>query len=155
VAYRALFSDSEWQTLQFAPLWAFAAVAGADGKIDDRETAVLMKEVSEAPLHKGVFVREVMTSLATDLVRVSAAYKADSRNAFAGLVEVRGLLTRVDKDQAAIFKFAVMAIGKATAEASGPMFGAKIAVEEQQAWALAAVMLGFDLNESQAAIATL
>jgi hypothetical protein len=155
VAYRTMFSDAEWQTLQFAPLWAFTAVAGADGKIDEAETRILMKEVAEAPLHRGPFTREVMVSLATDLVRVAAAYKADPRAALAGLLEVRTVLSRVESDQAAVFKYAVMAIGKAAAEASGPMFGSKIAAEEQAAWALAAVMLGFDMKESEGAIARL
>ena len=155
MAYRTMFTDAEWQTLQFAPLWAFSTVAGADGKIDDAETALLMKEVAEAPLHRGPFTREVMVSLAMDLVHVAAAYKADPRAPLAGLLEVRTLLNRIESDQAAIFKYAVMAIGKATAEASGPVLGSKIAPVEQAAWALAAVMLGFDMKESEGAIARL
>ena len=67
MTYRAMFTDQEWQTLQFMPLWAFTAVAAADGKIDDNETKALIKSLSEGVLLKGALPREVFTSIAAEI----------------------------------------------------------------------------------------
>lgn len=41
------FTPEEWRTLKFAPLWVFAAIADADGHIDEGEIAALGSEVVE------------------------------------------------------------------------------------------------------------
>jgi hypothetical protein len=153
VTYRERFTDAEWRTLRFAPLWTFSAVAGADGVIDDLETAAVMKAILDGGLLEGAFVREVFVGIAGDLPNLLPAYKADTRNAYAGLRDAACLLARIEPRQAAMFRLAVMAVGKATAEASGPPVGDRIALEEQRACAMAATMIGFDLKESEAALA--
>lgn len=154
MTYRELFNDAEWQTLTFAPLWSFSAVAASDGTIDPAETSELMKQITEAPLLKAALSREVFVTLALDLAAILPAYKADTRNVYAGLRDAATLLKRVDANQAAMFKFAVMAVGSKVAAASGPT-DSKIANEEAQAWAMAGAVLGFDQKESEAAFKTL
>ena len=152
--FRELFNTSEWQTLTFAPLWAFSSIAAADGNIDTSETGVLMTQIAEAPLLKAPFSREVFLAIAADLPTLLPAYKADTRNAYAGLRDVVTLLQRVDAKEAAMFKFAVMAVGSKVAVATGKP-GDPIATEEAQAWAMTGAMLGFDQKEAEAAFKSL
>ena len=37
----ASFTPPEWECLKFAPLWVFSAVAEADGRVDEKETAAI------------------------------------------------------------------------------------------------------------------
>lgn len=39
------YTIEEWQTLQLAPIWVAAAVAAADGKIDEKENETLNREL--------------------------------------------------------------------------------------------------------------
>jgi hypothetical protein len=155
VGYRDLFNSSEWQTLMFGPLWAFSAIAGADGKIDDAETKALIKEISDAPILKAPLAREVFLAIAVDFPTLLPAYQADTRNAYAGLRDVATLLTRVDAKQAAMFKFSIMAVGKNVAEASSAAGTPGIAPEEAQAWGMISAMIGFDAKEAEKAFAEL
>lgn len=153
MTYRALFTDQEWQTIQFMPLWAFTAVAASDGKIDDQETKALIKSLSEGVLLKGALPREVFVSIATDFGTILPAYKADARMAYPGLAEGASLLTRAEPDQAAMFKFAVMAAAKDAAEASGGFAAPKVSQQESAAWGMVASVIGFDLKAAEAALA--
>ena len=139
---REVFTPEEWQTLQFAPLWVFVAVAGADGKIDKKEIAALAKEISEALLFKGKLVREVLMSIAADFDNIWMKFQADPRMALNGLQEVGQLLdAKSSVDEAARFKGAMLLIGRNIAEASGKLFGPKISEEEKRALVLIAAAL--------------
>jgi hypothetical protein len=154
MTYREQFSDSEWATLRFAPFWAFVQIAGIDGTIDEKETAAFHKELLvDAPMYKSALVREVFASIVPSLTDVLAAFQADQRKVADGLRDAATALTKVDSDQANMFKMAIMGIGKEVAEASGPVLGSKTSEREKEAWALVAATLGFDLRESQAALA--
>jgi hypothetical protein len=154
MGYRELFTESEWATLQFAPFWAFIQIAGSDGHIDEKETASFNKELlTDAPIYKSPLVREVFLSIGPIFTQVLNAFRADSRKVFDGLQDTARVLTKVDADQANMFKFAIMGIGKEVATASGAMFGEKISEKEKEAWALCAVALGFDMKASQEALA--
>ena len=154
MGYRELFTESEWATLQFAPFWAFIQIAGSDGKIDEKETAALNKElITDAPIYKSPLVREVFLSIGPIFTQVLNAFRADSRKVFDGLQDTARVLSKVDADQANMFKFAIMGIGKEVATASGSMFGEKISEKEKEAWALCAVALSFDMKASQEALA--
>ena len=41
MAFKEKYSSEEWKKLQFALLWVFDAVAGADNKIDKKEKHAL------------------------------------------------------------------------------------------------------------------
>ncbi len=142
------FATEEWQTLQFAPLWVFAQVAGADRKIDKKEMAALAKEISEAPLFKGALVREVLISVRGDFENVWRQFQADPRGVLEGLQEVRQLLdSQVSADDAKRFKGSMLLIGRNIAEASGKLFGSKVCEEEKAALALVSIALNMSLSE--------
>ena len=154
MTYREQFTDSEWQTLQFAPFWAFIQIAGSDGSIDEKETAAFHKElVTDAPIYKSPLVREVFLSIGPSFRLILDAFRADQRKVFDGLRDTATALMKIQTDQANMFKFAVMGIGKEVANASGGFMGGKISDKEKEAWALVAIALGFDMKESQAALA--
>lgn len=154
MGYRELFTESEWATLQFAPFWAFIQIAGSDGSIDEKETTSFNKElITDAPIYKSALVREVFLSVAPAFSQVLDAFRADTRKVFDGLHDTATALTKVDADQANMFKFAVMGIGKEVAAASGSFLGDKISEKEKEAWALCAVALSFDSTASQEALA--
>jgi hypothetical protein len=153
MTYREQFTDAEWQTLQFAPFWAFIQIAGSDGNIDEKETAAFNKElITDAPIYKSALVREVFLSIGPIFPTLLTAFRADPRKVFDGLRDTAMALIKLDVDQANLFKFAVMSIGKEVANASGPMLGEKISEKEKEAWALVAVALGFDMAASQQAL---
>jgi hypothetical protein len=142
---REAYHVDEWRTLQFAPLWVFGAVAGADGKVDEKELEALLKEISQWPLFKEPLVQETLLTLSQDFMNLMAHYKADSRNVLTGLKDVADLLDRkATQEQAKNFKGAMLLIGRNTAQASGGGFlgtGDKISSEEKGALAMVILTL--------------
>ena len=63
---REQFETVEWQTLKYAPLWVFAAVASADATIDENEMAALAGEVEGGDLYREPLVREVFRDMQRD-----------------------------------------------------------------------------------------
>jgi len=123
-AIRKLFSEREWRTLQFAPLWVFAAVAGADSKIDKKERLTLAKELAGASICYGKLAFEVLSSVFEELPDVLREYDADSRDVANALREVDFLLSqKVTPQEARDFKEAIYHIGRLVAQASGGIFG--------------------------------
>jgi hypothetical protein len=146
---QASFTSEEWCTLQFAPLWTFTAVAGADRKIDEKEIQALAKELQEAILFKEPLVRDVLLSVASDFSNVMLRYKKDSRDTIGGLREAASILDRkATPQQARNFKGAMLLIGRNVAEASGGGLlglGSKMSDEEKTAFVLVAAALGVSL----------
>ena len=116
---RSIFTDEEWHTLTFAPLWVFCSVAEADADIDEREIAALSMEVEDAYLYDEPLVQEVFEVLQED-DQPLLDFKADEREGDDGLAEVADLLDRkVPGEQAEAFKKAMLFIARSVAEASG------------------------------------
>jgi chorismate synthase len=138
--FRESYTVEEWRTLQFAPLWVFTAVAGADRNIDQKEAGALAKELSEWAQFKEPLVQEVLLSVARDLANVMTQYRTDSRDVMAGLKDVADLLDRkAMQEQVKNFKGALLLIGRNIAQASGggPLgLGDKVSAEEKTALAL-------------------
>lgn len=143
MALRDLFNDAEWRTLEFAPVWAFNAVAAADGKVDEKEVAALGKELLDAGLYKGELARAVLRSVGDNLEQVLIAYKADARGVLDGLSQVADILDRtVSADEARKFKGAMLVISKNVGEASrGGLLRPKISKEEKVSIVAIAVAL--------------
>ena len=136
---QASYTAQEWRTLQFAPLWAFTAVAGADRNIDQEEMMALAKELAEAPLYKDPLTREVLMSVGANLQAIMTAYRDDSRDVLTGLSDVADVLDRkADADEAQAFKQSMLLIVKNVAEASGAKWGDKFSNEEKAAAVLIA-----------------
>lgn len=143
------FTDTEWQTIQFTPFWAFGLVATADGKTDEKETAVLTKEIAEALLYKDDFTREVLTSIQATLPTLAPAYVADKRSPLTGLQEAAALLdAKLPAGGADQFKLAILGICVNTARASGGPFGDKASKDEKTAIAIVATILRIPLPVS-------
>lgn len=140
--YRSNFTDAEWRTVLFAPLWAFTAVAGADKKVDPKEAAALLKELSEAALYKDAFAREVLQSIAADVTTIMPAYAADRRTVVDGLREAAQILdVKMPGGGADGLKAAILLVCVNTAQAAGPIIGGKVSKEERSAMALVATLL--------------
>jgi hypothetical protein len=140
--FRSSFTDAEWRTVLFAPLWAFTVVAGADKKVDPKEAAALFKELSEASLYKDLFAREVLGALASDVATIMAAYAADRRTVVDGLREAAQLLdAKMPGGGGDGLKAAILLVCVNTAKAAGPIIGAKVSKEERGAIALVATLL--------------
>lgn len=119
MAMRSLFTAKEWETLQFAPLWIFAMVAGADRKVEKDEIAALARELAEARLYRNDLAREVFGSVADGFQKVWPAFQADPRDVVAGLQEVVVALRKVDASEAEGFKRSLIYLGSKIAEAGG------------------------------------
>ena len=143
---QATYSRKDWETLQFAPLWTFSAVAGADEDIDDREKEALGKELAEAALYKNPLVREVLFSIRENLPEVVERYSNDSRTLDRGLSQVADILEReTTAGEADNFKRTMVGIGIEIAKASGPALGGPVSEEEKAAIALVAGALRVNL----------
>jgi hypothetical protein len=144
--YRTSFSDAEWSTVLFTPLWAFYAVAGIDKKIDDKEASALSKELVEAGLYKDEFTREVLGAIASDFVANMEAYNADRRDILKGLMEAGQLLDAKIGAKADDFKRTCLGIAVNAAKASGPIIGDKVSKDEKKALVLVAAALRVPLQ---------
>lgn len=143
---QASYTQQEWQLLEFTPLWVFAAVAGADSKVDEKEMEAFLKDVSEAALYKEPLVRDVLMSLSSNFSESMTRFKEDSRPVDRGLADVAGLLERKsDNEEANNFKKAVVGIGLDVARASGRIFGDKMSTDEKQALVIVASSLRVEL----------
>ncbi|MDP2954780.1 MAG: hypothetical protein Q8N53_00050 [Longimicrobiales bacterium] len=71
---RGAYTATEWQTLQFAPLWVFTAVAAPYQKIDHKEVEALTKEITDAPFFKEPLVSEVLSTLAVGFATIMDEY---------------------------------------------------------------------------------
>ena len=140
--FRSNFTDAEWDTIMFTPLWAFGLVAAADSKIEEAEAGALAKEVAEAPLYKDDFTREVLSAIAAALPTVMPAFAKDSRSAIDGLRAAADLLdAKMPGGAANGFKLAVLNICLQAARAAGPRFGDKVSQEEKGAVFMVAATL--------------
>ena len=139
---REKFTDTEWKTVLFTPLWAFGIVSMADGKVDDKETAALVKELTEAALYKDELTREVFGALMSNLGSIGADFAADKRSQLQGLQDAASLFeAKLPGGGADKFKLAILGICLNAARASGPVFGDKVSKEEKTAVALVGVSL--------------
>ncbi|HEY4688703.1 MAG TPA: hypothetical protein VIK33_05280 [Anaerolineae bacterium] len=145
---RSLFTADEWRTLQFAPLWVFTAVAGADRSVDEKEVAALAKEIADWALYKEPLVQEILLSVALDLSNMMAQYRADSRNVMTGLSNVADVLDRkATVDQAKNFKGAMVLLGRNIAQASGGgLFGAGDKMSGDEKAALGLIILSLRVS---------
>lgn len=140
--YRTNFTDAEWNTILFTPLWAFYAVAGMDRVVDEKEAGALSKELMEAGLYRDEFTREVLTSLAADFRTVMVAYNTDSRDIIQGLQDSAAVLdAKMPSGSSDDFKRTCLGIAVNAAKASGPVWGDKISKDEKKALVVIATAL--------------
>ena len=153
MAIKEKFTTSEWETLQFAPLWVHTTVGLIDGKIDSKETDILADELHKASFWKNDLARELLNSVAENIDTVMQSYIDDPRGVREGISEVANILTqKVDPETAMGFKKALFVIATYTAKASGGWQGAKwtgtnISPEEKKAIQFICETLGVSESE--------
>ena len=135
----------DWRELELAPLWILAAVAGADGSIDQDEKASHLEAISRFTGHADELVSRVFGAVARDFESVWLRYLADHRSASQGIAAVGNLLAGLPNPAATLpFKEALLELGGAVADASGGklLLGRRRSRSEREALSAAAQALG-------------
>lgn len=144
---RESYTATEWQTLQFAPLWVFTAVAAADKQIDQKEMRALATSIASGPFYKEPLVAEVMSSVAVGFAGIMDDYNKDTRDVLQGLKDVADVLSRnATSDQSANFKRAMLAVGTDVAKASGATLFHRDPVSNEEKAALIMVAMALDVK---------
>lgn len=109
---QVFLTAEERRTLQFAYLWAFAAVLGDDFSL------TMQPDIGQAPYFAhSPLARDVIASLQAELEKVKKKFRQDRRTAQQGLGEVADLLDRkVAAGQAREFKLTVVAMTESVVE---------------------------------------
>ncbi|MGE3077006.1 MAG: hypothetical protein AB7N24_19935 [Dehalococcoidia bacterium] len=139
------FTDADWHELKLAPLWILAAVAGADGKIDESERASHLEAISTYATNQDPLVRQAFAELEKDFETLWLNYLGDPRSAAEGITAVSTVLARpVTTSDVLPFKQALLELGHTVAEASGTRLplASKRSRPERNALHLAAEALG-------------
>lgn len=121
----SIFTPAEWYTLQYTVFWIFFPIAVADGKKkpNDKEIAILLKEINEASLYKEPLSREVLESIRANFQPVFQSWVADSRAVDVGLKDMANLLDRkATPQQIYNFKRDMLVIGYNVVETAGKGF---------------------------------
>ena len=114
------YSEKEWQTLLFGPMWLFQAVAGADGLIDKKEWMAFFDVLSDADGFENALTKAVFKRLLDNFERVSAAFEEVHHHISAGLQTMADLVDeREDPDDAYDFKANMLELATEVAERSG------------------------------------
>jgi hypothetical protein len=144
---RDSYTATDWQTLQFAPLWVFTAVAAADKQVDKKEVEALATSIASAPFFKEPLVNEVLTSVAVGFSTIFDDYNKDKRDVLQGLRDVASVLARnATSDQSANFKRAMLMIGTDVAKASGGTLFHRDPVSNEEKAALVMVAMALDVK---------
>jgi len=117
---RHLFSDAEWQTLQFLPINIWSIVAISDDDIDDKEVLALGQLLADPTWTSDPFVAELLTSVQADFDALWTAYPDSPLASSKGLEEAARVLdTRLSPAEAESFKKRMLDLGIWVARASG------------------------------------
>jgi hypothetical protein len=128
--YKSLYTAEQWETLKSAIEWVLGAVAGADGKIDQKELDAVKKIHKSASKFDIPFVQELLNSIdPEDFDQITLASDTDIKN---GLSCVSTYLKVLDTKEAADFKKFLLFAGVYVGFASGKFFQSKISEEEEE-----------------------
>lgn len=126
--------EKKWATLQFAPLWVFNIVAGADGKVDKKEQNQFLEIIKHAVRFTNPLVHNILQSISEEFEDLLAKYEEDSREPYVGLADAINLVNEKDPENANVFKMYMFVIGFKIATASGGFLGMgdKMSFEERE-----------------------
>jgi len=141
MSLRSQFTDAEWETLQFSPLWILTAIGTADGKIDEKESQKFSELMIKLVDAKDDLVREVVISVISSFANLMEAYKADPRKIDVGLKDAADILESKASSHSDDFKKVLLGLAANIADASGPMIGSKVSDQEKLAFAICATAL--------------
>jgi uncharacterized tellurite resistance protein B-like protein len=139
---KGLFTTDQWQTLQYAVMWVFQEVAGADGNVDRKEQAALKNVTSNAAKFKDPLAKELLLSIDVNAGVIFRQSMTDMRGKDHGLKDVAKIIdSKFSKDEAILFKKTLIGIGYYIANISGEE---SAEMSEEEATSLAKV--AFNLN---------
>jgi len=128
-------SETDWQTLLFAPLWVVTLVGGADGTISPAEFDALGQRLREARPVSGRLAHDLVETLATEYVHRWHQYERDPRPARVGLAAVAAILDRRSSDREGfLVRAALVDLGVDVAQASrSRLVGPRTSAAEERA----------------------
>ncbi|OUS23722.1 hypothetical protein A9Q99_27180 [Gammaproteobacteria bacterium 45_16_T64] len=146
------FTEEEWQSLLYAPLMIFNIVAGADGRIDQKEAQEFKNLLVEGLLSDIELMKLVMNELLQDLEGLTSKVFSGEMDPNDCMESIRRAVdVELNEEEALAFKLALLTIGKKIAQASGGFLGmgSKICLSEKQAMArLAAALHVIEIPDS-------
>lgn len=125
------FSSEEWEDLKLLPYVVFIAVAGADGKVDEKEVGEFAMQVTQGASLKDPLHRELIVDIAGSLGDMMSQAQSRSRPDF--IATTKGVLkSKLTEDEYQRFIGSLFVSGLRVAKASGPWFGDNLSKEEMQ-----------------------
>lgn len=145
---RSLYQPAEWLTLQYAVMWVFHSVAGADGVIDKKEQMALKHLTSNAKKFDNPLLQEVLISLDSSSGSIFRQSMVDPRGYKKGLADVISIVNKtIPQAEAISFKKHLIAIGFFIANTSGDKEAIKVSQEEANIIAALAFNLGLKMED--------
>lgn len=141
------FSDAEWQTLVYGPLWAYLAVAAQDGDLADQERFAFSDALADPGHMTGELSREVVASLAAAQTATFDSWQADDRSLADGFAAISKILAKVGADEANRYKGTLVWLAVKVAHA-GSWLGGDISQKERAAIESLAEMLDFNVTDA-------
>lgn len=130
---KEVLSVDEWNTLFFALIWVFNAVAGADGIIDKKEQEAMKRICSKAKKVNLNLAEKIFTALDENLNTIYRQCTRDQRGYQKGLDQVCDLLRmKFSREISLKFRKMLLAGGFYIANVSSDHMGNKISKEEIQ-----------------------
>lgn len=138
MAFRNQFTESEWLTLQAAPIWVFEVVAVADGRVDPEEMIEVTNQIKNVVEYSSGFTYEVFRDHVANIMNNNLEFRnLATKNPLEGLKVVADLLGRIEHSEAQNFKKILLQIAIKVADSSG-------GIVEDEGKAIAIVMGIFD-----------
>jgi len=139
------FSTEEWEDLKILPFAVFVVVAGADGKVDQKEVAEFATQVAQGAALKDPLHRELVVDIAGSTGDLLAKATARGRSDFVDSTKAV-LKSKLTEDEYQRFIGSLFISGLRVAKASGPWFGDKVSNEEKKMLAGFGASWGLDVG---------
>lgn len=144
---KTLFTTDQWQSLQFAIMWVFQNVAGADGNVDRKEQQALKTVTSNSNKFKDPLAKELLLSVDLNPGLIFRQSMADIRGFKQGLTDVAKIVDKALEPRDSIhFKKTLIAIGFYIANISGEL-NSEMSDEEATILANLAFLLNLHVEE--------
>ena len=132
MTFEEQFDPVGWRSLQLAPFLVLSGVSGRYGRFAVEEVAVFERWLDAAARSPGALTREVLSSVATDLVELTAEYECYGGTIVSGLTRVSEVLAGQPPSEADAFRSALIhVLGTGIARARGP-YGKQLTTESSQ-----------------------
>ncbi len=146
MAYREMFAEDQWLTLQKAIAWIFEYVSASDGKVDKKEFKSLEVLISKPSAYSSTLTQEVISSIPSSEVLLALKGR-DQRGLKDGLDDFAKIIDyTLSKGEAFDVKKDYIAMGMFVAESSGGMFGNKVNYEELDSLAEIGVVINIPVK---------